>query len=45
MRLRYRQASAECELLLGNTWQVNLDDELLEALNLWLNKENVAVVY
>ncbi len=45
VRLRYRQASAECELLLGNTWQVNLDDELLEALNLWLNKENVAVVY
>ena len=45
VRLRYRQASAECELLLGNAWQVNLDDELLEALNLWLNKENVAVVY
>ena len=45
VRLRYRQASAECELLLGNTWQVNLDDELLEALNLWLNKDNVAVVY
>ena len=45
VRLRYRQASAECELLLGNAWQVNLDDELLEALNLWLKAENAVVVY
>lgn len=45
VRLRYRQASAECELLLGSAWQVNLDDELLEALNLWLKAENAVVVY
>ncbi len=45
VRLRYRQSRAECELVLGRDWQVNLDDELLEALSVWLQPENAVVVY
>ncbi|MFV0372065.1 MAG: DNA polymerase III subunit alpha [Azonexus sp.] len=45
VRLRYRQSQAECELVLGRDWQVNLDDELLEALSVWLQPENAVVVY
>jgi DNA polymerase-3 subunit alpha len=45
VRIRYRNASAECELLLGDGLRVRLDDDLLEALSGWLQPENVEVVY
>ena len=45
VRIRYRNASAECELLLGDSLRVRLDDALLEALSGWLQPENVEVVY
>ncbi|WP_415036314.1 DNA polymerase III subunit alpha [Azonexus sp.] len=45
VRLHYRQASAECEVLLGEDWKVRLDDELLEALRVWLKPENAVIVY
>ena len=45
VRLRYRNASAQCDLLLGQALQVRLDDALLEALSEWLQPENVEIVY
>lgn len=45
VRVRYRNAEAECELILGEAARVRLDDALLEALSGWLKPENVEVVY
>ncbi|WP_205421426.1 DNA polymerase III subunit alpha [Dechloromonas sp. HYN0024] len=45
VRVRYRNADAECELVLGNALRVRLDDPLLEALHGWLQPENVEIVY
>jgi DNA polymerase-3 subunit alpha len=45
VRVRYRNADAECELLLGKDLCVRLDDALLEALTGWLLPENVEIVY
>ena len=45
VRIRYRNAEAECELILGEAARVRLDDALLEALSGWLKPENVEVVY
>jgi DNA polymerase-3 subunit alpha len=45
VRIRYRNAVAECELVLGETLRVRLDDALLEALGNWLQPENVEIVY
>jgi DNA polymerase-3 subunit alpha len=45
VRIRYRNAVAECELVLGDAMRVRLDDALLEALGNWLQPENVEIVY
>jgi DNA polymerase-3 subunit alpha len=45
VRIRYRNETAECEIVLGEAARVRLDDALLEALNGWLQPENVEVVY
>ncbi len=45
VRVRYRNAQAECELPLGESWRVRLDDELLSGLQQWLQAENVEVIY
>ena len=45
VRIRYRNAVAECELVLGDALRVRLDDALLEALSSWLLPENVEIVY
>ena len=45
VRVRYRNTQAECELPLGESWRVRLDDELLAGLQQWLEAENVEVVY
>ena len=45
VRIRYRNALAECELLLGAALKVNLDDALLDALGNWLKPANVEIVY
>jgi DNA polymerase-3 subunit alpha len=45
VRIRYRNAVAECEMVLGETVRVRLDDALLEALTGWLQPENVEIVY
>ena len=45
MRLCYRNADAETELTLPDTWRVRLDDSLIAQLSDWLNQENVRVIY
>jgi DNA polymerase III subunit alpha len=45
VRIRYRNATAECEMILGDAARVRLDDLLLAALNDWLQPENVEIVY
>ncbi len=45
VRIRYRNADAECELVLGDSLRVRLDDSLLEALDDWLQAGNVRIVY
>jgi DNA polymerase III subunit alpha len=45
VRVRYRNAVAECELPLGEAWRVRLDDQLLNGLREWLTASNVEVVY
>ncbi len=45
VRVRYRNAVAECELPLRDAWRVRLDDQLLAGLRDWLSKGNVEVLY
>ena len=45
VRVRYANAEAECELLLGDSRRVRLDDALVDALGNWLQPENVSIVY
>ncbi len=45
VRVSYRNETAECEIVLGDAVRVRLDDTLLDALNGWLQSENVEIVY
>ena len=45
VRIRYRNKEAECDLVLGNTLRVRLEDDLLRELKDWLTPENVEIVY
>jgi DNA polymerase-3 subunit alpha len=41
----YRNASAGCEVALGEAWRVRPDSQLLAELGAWLAPENVQLVY
>ncbi len=43
--LSYRNADALCELALGDSCRVRLEDDLLSALGDWLSSENVRIDY
>ncbi|MDR4514454.1 DNA polymerase III subunit alpha [Nitrosomonas sp.] len=43
--LVYHNQKAACEIVLGESWRVNLDDQLLHTLNRHLKPENVEIVY
>jgi DNA polymerase-3 subunit alpha len=45
VRVSYRNASALCEVDLGEGWKVRLQDDLLAQLADWLHAENVRVLY
>ena len=45
VHLYYHNAQASCQLRLGETWNVTLQDELLRDLQALLQPENVQVVY
>jgi len=41
----YRNASAACEVALGDAWRVRPDSRLIAELGAWLTPENVQLVY
>ncbi|MFZ5557974.1 MAG: DNA polymerase III subunit alpha [Pseudomonadota bacterium] len=43
--VHYVNGAAECDLPLGDTWRVRLDDDLIAGLREWLMPDNVQVVY
>ncbi len=43
--LLYHNGAAECQIRLGQNWQVSLQDRLLESLRAWLDDSGVTVVY
>ncbi len=43
--LIYYNGHATCEIKLGESWRVNLDDQLLQTLNSHFKAENVEIVY
>ena len=45
IRIRYRNASAEAELPLGEGWKVRPEDALLDSLREWLSGDAVEMVY
>ena len=45
VRIQYRNAEAETELSLPESWRVRLDDSLLASLADWLSTDNVRVIY
>ena len=45
VRIRYRNETAECEMVRGDAIRARLDDLLLEALTGWLEPKNVEIVY
>jgi DNA polymerase III subunit alpha len=45
VQIDYRNAAARCELTLGEGWRVELRDELLQGLRVWLSDENVKILY
>jgi DNA polymerase-3 subunit alpha len=45
VRISYRNGEAQCELNLGDSARVRLEDELLAALGEWLSSEAVEIRY
>ena len=43
--LIYYNRNATCEITLGESWRVNLDEQLLQTLNSHFKTENVEIVY
>ena len=41
----YANRGVSCEIDLGETWRVNLNDDLIRSLSEWLSPENVRVIY
>jgi DNA polymerase III subunit alpha len=41
----YASGGATCEIDLGESWRVNLHDDLIRSLSDWLQPENVKIVY
>lgn len=45
VQIHYRNATASCQLRLGEAWQVTLHEDLLNDLHTLLKTENVKVIY
>ena len=45
VKVEYHNAGAKVELMLGDPWRVELNDELLTGLKAWLSEENVKILY
>ena len=45
MVVSYSNATAACELMLGDAWRVRPDAQLIDDLGTWLTPDNVEVIY
>lgn len=45
VKIAYHNQQAQVELMLGDAWRVELQDELLHGLKGWLSDENVKILY
>jgi DNA polymerase-3 subunit alpha len=45
VKIDYHNEKGHVELLLGQDWQVDLHDELIDGLTQWLSEENVKILY
>ncbi|MDX9950968.1 MAG: DNA polymerase III subunit alpha [Methylophilaceae bacterium] len=45
VKVEYHNDGARVELMLGDSWRVELHDELLAGLRRWLSEDNVRVLY
>jgi len=43
--IEYSSKGARCEVKLGQTWQVNINEDLIRSLSEWLQPENVNILY
>jgi len=45
VKIEYHNASSQVDLMLGEGWRVELQNDLIEHLEAWLSKENVKILY
>ena len=45
VKIEYHNAAGQASLMLGDAWQVELQDELLQHLRAWLSVDNVKILY
>jgi DNA polymerase-3 subunit alpha len=45
VKIDYHNEKGHVELILGQDWQVDLHDELIDGLTQWLSEENVKILY
>ncbi|MGJ8620036.1 MAG: DNA polymerase III subunit alpha [Methylophilaceae bacterium] len=45
VKIEYHNATSQASLMLGDSWRVELQDELIFNLESWLSKENVKILY
>jgi DNA polymerase-3 subunit alpha len=45
VKVEYHNDGARVELMLGDPWRVELQDELLIGLKAWLSEDNVKILY
>ena len=43
--VEYTSLGARCEVKLGQSWQVNINEDLIRSLSEWLQPENVNILY
>jgi DNA polymerase-3 subunit alpha len=45
IKIEYHNQEAQASLMLGDSWRVELQDDLIRHLEGWLSKENVKILY
>jgi len=45
IKIEYHNQASQASLMLGDSWRVELQDDLIRHLETWLSKENVKILY
>ncbi|MGQ0443291.1 MAG: DNA polymerase III subunit alpha [Methylophilaceae bacterium] len=45
VKIEYHNAEGQASLMLGDHWRVELQDDLIHHLQMWLSKDNVKILY